>query len=30
MEASQTGEGYVGWRAGISLDGQWRYFLAGD
>lgn len=30
MEASQTGEGYVGWRAGISLDGEWRYFLAGD
>ena len=25
-----TGEGYLGWRAGISLDGDWRFFVAGD
>ncbi len=24
------GEGYLGWRAGISADGQWRYFVTGD
>jgi hypothetical protein len=25
-----TGEGYLGWRAGISPDGEWRFFVAGD
>jgi hypothetical protein len=25
-----TGEGYLGWRAGISSDGEWRFFVAGD
>ena len=25
-----TGEGYLGWRAGISLDGEWRFFVSGD
>ena len=29
VEAAR-GEGYLGWRAGISADGQWRYFLRGD
>lgn len=23
-------EGYIGWRTGITLDGQWRFFVAGD
>jgi hypothetical protein len=25
-----TGDGYLDWRAGISPDGQWRFFVAGD
>ena len=24
------GEGYLGWRVGIALDGQWQFFVAGD
>lgn len=24
------GSGYLGWRIGISTDGEWRYFVAGD
>ena len=23
-------EGYLGWRAGISPDGEWRFYVAGD
>jgi hypothetical protein len=25
-----TGDGYLDWRAGISSDGQWRFFVSGD
>jgi hypothetical protein len=25
-----TGDGYLDWRAGISPDGKWRFFVAGD
>jgi hypothetical protein len=25
-----TGDGYLDWRAGISPDGQWRFFVSGD
>jgi len=24
------GTGYLDWRAGISLDGEWRFFISGD
>ena len=29
-EVAGTGEGYLGWRAGIAFDGQWRFFVVGD
>ncbi len=29
-EVAGTGEGYLGWRVAIALDGQWRFFVAGD
>ncbi|WP_211262613.1 hypothetical protein [Nitriliruptor alkaliphilus] len=25
-----AGDGYLDWRVGISVDGQWRFFVAGD
>lgn len=25
-----SGDGYLDWRVGISVDGQWRFFVAGD
>lgn len=28
--AKAQGDGYLDWRAGISHDGQWRYFVRGD
>ncbi len=29
--AAYRGEvGYLGWRAGISMDGEWRFFVSGD
>jgi hypothetical protein len=28
--ARAQGDGYLDWRAGISDDGQWRYFVRGD
>ena len=28
--ARGQGDGYLDWRAGISDDGQWRYFVRGD
>ena len=28
--AKAQGDGYLDWRAGISDDGQWRYFVRGD
>jgi hypothetical protein len=31
IEAARSqGDGYLGWRAGISTDGQWRFFVQGD
>ncbi len=31
LEAARSqGDGYLGWRAGISEDGQWRFFVQGD
>ena len=29
QQAEEAG-GYLGWRVGISADGQWRFFVAGD
>lgn len=29
QQAEDAG-GYLGWRVGISADGQWRFFVAGD
>lgn len=29
-EQRAAGTGYLGWRIGISGDGTWRYFVAGD
>jgi hypothetical protein len=28
--ARATGDGYLDWRAGISPDGEWRFFVVGD
>ncbi|MEX0869582.1 MAG: hypothetical protein WD011_07910 [Nitriliruptoraceae bacterium] len=28
--ASQGETGYLGWRVGISTDGEWRFFVSGD
>ena len=25
-----SGDGYLDWRAGIAMDGQWRFFVRGD
>jgi len=30
IEASQGEVGYLHWRAGITTDGEWRFFVAGD
>jgi hypothetical protein len=30
IAASRGGTGYLGWRVGISPDGEWRFFVAGD
>lgn len=30
LAASRGETGYLGWRVGISMDGQWRFFVAGD
>ncbi|MCE1179060.1 MAG: hypothetical protein LWW86_08550 [Micrococcales bacterium] len=29
-DAQEFGEGYMGWRSGISEGGTWQFFLAGD
>lgn len=30
VRAHQAEAGYLGWRVGISTDGEWRFFVAGD
>lgn len=30
IDASRGEAGYLGWRAGITMDGEWRFFVAGD
>ena len=30
VAAKVQGDGYLDWRAGISTDGQWRFFVRGD
>ncbi len=30
IEASQSEAGYLHWRTGITTDGEWRFFVAGD
>ena len=30
LDTSFSGEGYLGWRAGIRPDGRWVFFVAGD
>jgi hypothetical protein len=30
LEFTFAGEGYLGWRAGITPDGRWIFFVAGD
>jgi hypothetical protein len=30
LEFTFAGEGYLGWRAGITPDGRWTFFVAGD
>jgi hypothetical protein len=30
QRGDRHGDGYLDWRAGISTDGQWRFFVVGD
>lgn len=30
QQQAEDAGGYLGWRVGISADGQWRFFVAGD